>query len=256
MLARRSFIKAGLAAGVLPVFAPLANAQAAFERSRDVNQAIASAKGQAENLLAGALFSNLSLDNKDAIESANERIFNEIGAVVGGIPAEEAAVYAEPAQAILADALIERSVSVVPQMQTPVVPAAPSAGSDDLASVASDIVKAAFGVKGVEGAVFAQAATDLGLDSILARLAGPIRSGNFPVVAQFIRALLTQLAATSQTIPAIEKAAGAQAVKDILTNLSARYVLFVGWPVVVASIMFAIVQQRPRLIAAIEKAGL
>ena len=92
MLARRSFIKAGLAAGFLPAFAALANAQAAFERSRDVNQAIASAKGQAENLLASALFSNLSLDNKDAIESANERIFNEIGAVVGGIPPEEAAV--------------------------------------------------------------------------------------------------------------------------------------------------------------------
>jgi hypothetical protein len=256
MLARRSILTGGLAAGLVPAFASLAKAQVG-DRSRDVMQAIASAKGQAENLLAGALFSNLSAESAAAIESANERIFTAIAGAIGGIPAEEAILYADTGQMILAEQTIEKGVPAVPQEKTPIVSPQPaSSSSEDLAAIVAEIFKASFGVKDVDAAMLGQVAAELGLASVASRIAGLIRSGNLALAAEFMRAILTQLAASPQTVPVLEKALGPDAAKAILANLSARFVLFVGWPVVLVSVLFAISQQRARLVSAIEKAGL
>ncbi len=256
MLARRSILSGGLAAGLLPAMSTLARAQVA-DRSRDVIQVIASAKGQAENLLASSLYSNLSPDNSAVIEGANQRIFDAITSVLGGIPSEEAIIYAEPAQTIIAELMSERSVALVPQAVTPVIPAASSQeGSGELPGVVADIVKDAFGVKALDAAALTQIATELSLFDILSRVAGLIKSGNWALAAEFLRALLTQLAAAAQAIPAIEKAIGAEPVKEILTTIGARYVPFLGWPILVASILFAIMKHRNRLLEALEKARL
>jgi hypothetical protein len=256
MLARRSVLTGGVAAGLVPAFASLAKAQVG-DRSRDVIQAIASAKGQAENMLAGALFANLSEESAAAITSANERIFAEISGVIGGIPAEEAILYADTGQIILAEQVIERGVPAVPQTLAPIVDAqlAP-ASSEDLAAIAAGIVNAAFGVKDFDTSNLGKIASELGLASSAARIAGLIRSGNLALAAEFMRAILTQLAASPQTMPAIEKALGADGAKAILATLSARFVMFVGWPIVLVSILFAISRERGRLVASIEKAGL
>ena len=72
--------------------------------------------------------------------------------------------------------------------------------------------------------------------------------------AEFLRALLTQLGAAAAAIPAIQKALGEEALKEILTAVSARFVPFLGWPILIASILFAIMKHRNRLLAALEKA--
>jgi hypothetical protein len=74
------------------------------------------------------------------------------------------------------------------------------------------------------------------------------------LAAEFMRALLTQLGAAAAAIPAIEKALGEQAVKQILTAVSARFVPFLGWPILIASILFSVMKHRNRLLAALEKA--
>jgi hypothetical protein len=256
MFARRSILGAGLTAFFVPAAATLARAQS-FDRSRDVIQAVATAKGQAENLLAVSLFTNLSPENSAAIEGAHERIFNAITGVVGGIPAEEAVIYAETAQVILGDQMFERGVALVPTMQTPVIPAAsPEASSQDLPGIVADIINDAFGVKDLSGSQLTQVASDLALFDIAARLGGLIRQNNWALTAEFLRAVLTQLAASAQAIPALENAIGAQAVKEILTGASARFVLFVGWPILVATILFSAARRRDKLVAALEKAKL
>ncbi len=256
MLARRSILTGGLAAGLVPAFGSLAQAQVA-DRSRDVIQAIATAKGQAENMLAGALYSKLAPESAAPIESANERLLADITAVLGGIPPEEAALYAEPGQAIVAEQMIERGVPVVPQAAAPIVAGTPSATpSDDLAGVAADIIKGAFGFADLDASKLGEIAAQLALTSFLARIGGLIRSDNLALAAEFIRALLSQLAASPQTFPAIETALGQQTVKDILAAVGARYAVFVGWPVLIVSIMFAISKQRTRLVASLDKAGL
>ena len=256
MLARRSVLTGSLAAGLVPAFASLAKAQVG-DRSRNVIQAIAGAKGQAENMLAGALFSNLSEESAAAIESANDRIFGEIAGIVGGVPAEEAILYADTGQIILAEQMIEKNVPAVPQALAAVVGAQPAPpSSEDLGAIVAGIANAAFGVKDFDASKLGQIASDLGLAPVASRIASLIRSGNLALAAEFMRAILTQLAASPQTIPAVEKALGPDAVKAILANLSARFTLFVGWPIFLVSILFAISQQRGKLVTAIEKAGL
>ena len=256
MLARRSVLTGGLAAGLVPAFASLAKAQVG-DRSRDVIQAIAGAKGQAENMLAGALFSNLSEESAAAIESANERIFGEIAGIVGGVPAEEAILYADTGQIILAEQMIEktsppfRRPSPLSWACNPLFPR-----PRILAAIVAGIANAAFGVKDFDASKLGQIASDVGLAPVASRIAGLIRSGNLALAAEFMRAILTHLAASPQTIPAVEKALGPDAVKAILANLSARFTLFVGWPIFLVSILFAISQQRGKLVSAIEKAGL
>ena len=152
MFERRSLLKAGVAADLLPAIAAPARAQS-LERSRDAILAIARAKGQAENLLALALYSNLSADQAAAIEGVSERIFNAITGVLGGIPAEEAAVYAEPAQTIISDQMTELGVPLAPQTAVPVFPATSSqAASEELPAIMGDIIKDAFGVKDLDSA--------------------------------------------------------------------------------------------------------
>ena len=114
MWERRSMPKAGLAAGLFPALGSAARAQDA-NRSRDVMQTIATAKGQAENLLAVALYSNLSAENSKVIEGANERIFASLSGVLSGIPAEKAIIYAEPAQTMIAEQMPERGVAIAPE---------------------------------------------------------------------------------------------------------------------------------------------
>ncbi len=254
MLVRRSLLGAGLAAGLLPAMPTLARAQN-FDRSRDVIQAIANAKAQAENLLAVSLYSNLSPENNAIIESANERIFDAITGVLGGIPAEEAIIYAEPAQVIVAEQMSERSVAVVPPARIPVIPASASSegASEEAAAVVADIIKDAFGVKTLDVSGLMQVASELALLDILSRIAGMIRSGKWALAGEFIRSLLAQLAAAAQAAPAIEKAIGEQALKEILAGVSARFVPFLGWPVLVASILFSIVKHQNRLMAALDK---
>jgi hypothetical protein len=253
MLVRRSILKAGLAAGLLPALGCAARAQEA-DRSRDVMQTIATAKGQAENLLAGALYANLSPENSKVIEGANERIFAALAGVLGGIPAEEAAIYAEPSQTMIAEQMAERGVAVIPEAPTPVIPAGSSEGPDELIDVVGDIVKDAFGVKDLNVPGLTQVATELALLDIFSRIGQMIRANNWALAAEFMRALLTQLGAAAAAIPAIEKALGEQAVKQILTAVSARFVPFLGWPILIASILFSVMKHRNRLLAALEKA--
>ena len=255
MLARRSILKAGLGAGLLPALGAVANAQDA-DRSRDVMLAIATAKGQAENLLAAALYSNLSSENSKVIESSNERIFGELTGVLGGIPAEEATLYAEPAQMMIAEQMAERGVPVVPPTATPVIPGGSSEGADELLDVVGDIVKDAFGVRDLNVTGLMQVASELALLDIMGRIAGMIRSGNWALAAEFMRALLTQLGAAAAAFPAIQTALGEDALKEILTAVSARFVPFLGWPILIASILFAVMKHRKRLIAALDKAHL
>lgn len=252
MLARRSILKAGLAATLVPAAAAASRAQDA-ERSRDVIQVIATAKGQAENLLAAALYTNLSAENGNAAESANERVFGTLNKVLGGIPGEEAALYAEPAQTLLAEALIERSVPLMPETLTPLMLAGASEGPDDLIAVAGDIVKDAFGVTNLDVKGLLEVASELALLDVMSRIGAMIRADNWALAAQFLRALLTQLSSSVQAIPSLEKALGEQAVKEILTAASARFAPFIGWPVLVAAILFAIMRHRNRLLAALEK---
>jgi len=253
MLVRRSILKAGLAAGLFPALASAARAQDA-DRSRDVMQTIATAKGQAENLLAGALYANLSSENSKVIEGANERIFAALAGVLGGIPAEEATLYAEPSQTMIAEQMAERGVAVIPEAPTPVIPAGSSEGSGELIDVVGDIIKDAFGVKDLNVPGLTQVASELALLDIFSRIGGMIRANNWALAAEFLRALLTQLGAAAAAIPAIEKALGEQAVKQILTAVSARFVPFLGWPILIASILFAVMKHRNRLLAALEKA--
>ncbi len=253
MLVRRSILKAGLGAGLLPALGAVARAQE-VDRSRDVMQTIATAKGQAENLLAVALYSNLSSENSKVIESANERIFGSLSGVLGGIPTEEATLYAEPAQTMITEQMAERGVAVVPPAATPVIPGGASEGSDELLDVVGDIVKDAFGVKDLNVSGLMEVASELALIDIMSRIAGMIRSGNWALAAEFMRALLTQLGAAAQAIPAMQKALGDEALKEILTAVSARFVPFVGWPILIASILFAVMKHRKRLLAALEKA--
>ncbi len=256
MLARRSILTGSLAAGLVPALGSLAKAQVP-DRSRDVIQALAAAKGQAENLLAGALYAKLAPESAAAVESANERLFADIAAVVGGIPPEEATLYAEPGQTLIAEQMVERGVPVVPQAATPIAAGAASAtASDELTAIVGDILKGAFGVADLDAAKLTEVAAQLSLSPILSRIGGLIRTDNLPLAAEFIRALLTQLAASPQTIPALETALGQQTVKEVLAGAAARYAVFVGWPVLVVSILFAVSKQRARLDAAIQKAGL
>jgi len=253
MLVRRSILKAGLAAGLLPALGSAARAQDAA-RSRDVMQTIATAKGQAENLLASALYSNLSAENSKVIESANERIFASLSGVLSGIPAEEAIVYAEPAQTMIAEQMPERGVAIVPEAATPVIPGGSPEGSGELIDVVADIIKDAFGVKDLNVEGLTQVASELALIDIVSRIGGMIRSNNWALAAEFLRALLTQLGAAAAAIPAIQKALGEEALKEILTAVSARFVPFLGWPILIASILFAVMKHRNRLLAALEKA--
>lgn len=252
MFARRSVLKAGLAAGLIPAIGT-ANAQDA-DRSRDVMQTIATAKGQAENLLAVALYSNLSAEKGAAVESANERIFAQLTSVLGGIPAEEAALYAEPAQMMLAEQIIERGVRLVPEAASPVIPKGASEGGDELIDVVGDIVKDAFGVKDLNVQGLSQVTLELGILDLMSRIGGMIRANNWALAADFLRALLTQLAAAVQAIPALEKALGEETVKRILTAVSARFVPFIGWPILIAAILFAVMKHRARLLSALDKA--
>jgi hypothetical protein len=265
MLERRSILKAGLAAGLIPALASAAKAQEVdptgsaaraqdADRSRDVMQTIATAKGQAENVLAVALYSNLSAGNGKVIESANERIFKDLTAVLGGIPAEEATLYAEPAQAMLAEQMTERGVAVVPEAAAPVIPGGASEGSGELIDVVGDIIKDAFGVKDLNVQGLMQIATELAVLDFISRIGGMIRANNWALAAEFLRALLTQLGAAASAIPAIQKALGEQAVKEILTAVSARFVPFLGWPILIASILFAVMKHKNRLLSALEKA--
>ena len=253
MLERRSILKVGLAAGLLPALGSMARAQD-VDRSRDVMQTIATAKGQAENLLAVALYSNLSSENSKVIEAANERIFKDLTAVLGGIPAEEATLYAEPAQTMIAEQMAERGVAVVPEAATAVIPGGSSEGSGELIDVVGDIVKDAFGIKDLNVQGLTQVATELALIDIMSRIGGMIRSNNWALAAEFLRALLTQLGAAAAATPAIQKALGDEALKEILTAVSARFVPFLGWPILIASILFAAMKHRNRLLAALEKA--
>ncbi len=253
MVVRRSILKAGLVAGLLPALGGAARAQDA-NRSRDVMQAIATAKGQAENLLAMALYSNLSVESGKAIESANERISSALSAVLSGIPAEEAALYAEPAQAMIVEQMPERSVAVMPEAAIPVIPGGSSEGSGELIDVAGDIFKDAFGVKDLSAQGLNQIATELAILDIMSRIGEMIRANNWALAAAFMRALLTQLGAAAPAVPAIQKALGEQALNEILSALSARFVPFVGWPILIASILFAVKKHQNRLLAAVEKA--
>ena len=253
MFARRSVLKAGLAAGLIPVAGGAAKAQDA-DRSRDVMQAIATAKGQAENLLALALYSNLSLEKSPAVEASNERIFTQVTGVLGGIPAEEATLYAEPAQIMLAELMIERGVRVVPETAVPVIPKDATEGGEELIDVVGDIVKDAFGVKALNVQGLSQVASELGILDLISRIGGMIRANNWALAAVFLRALLTQLGAAVQAVPALEKALGEEAVTKILTAVSARFVLFLGWPVLIAGILFAVMKHRDRLLSALDKA--
>ena len=253
MVARRSILKAGFAAGLLPALSAAARAQD-IERSRDVMQTIATAKGQAENLLAVALYSKLSPENAKTVESANEKIFASLSGVLSGIPPEEAILYAEPAQTMLAEQLPERGVPLMPDAALPVIPGGASEGSGELIDVVGDIVKDAFGVKDLNVPGLMQAASELALLDIMSRIGAMIRAGEWALAAEFMRALLTQLGAAAQAIPALEKALGQQALKEILTAVSARFVPFLGWPILIASILFAVMKHRNRLLAALEKA--
>lgn len=252
MLARRSVLKSGLAAGLVPVLGGAASAQDS-ERSHDVVLVIATAKGMAENLLAAALYGKLSLDNK-AIEAANERIFKDLTGVVGGIPAEEAALYAELTLTPLTDAMTEHRVALVPEQLTPVIPAGSPGTSDELAGVVGDITKDAFGVNDLNVAGLQQAASQLGITSFLIRIGDSIRAGDWALAAQFLRAVLSQLAASVQTVPALEGALGEKAIAAILTGVSARFVPVIGWPILVATILYAIAKHKDRLLAALERA--
>jgi hypothetical protein len=256
MVPRRSLLTGGLAASLVPAFGPSARAQVG-DRSRDVIQVVASAKGQAENLLAGALYANFATDNATAIEGVNERLFGDISGVLGGIPPEEAIVYAEPAQTMLAELMIERGLTLVPPALTPIIAGAPAtASSGDLPGVAADILKRALGLKNVDASKLPEIVADLSLSPILSRVAALIKAGNLAVAAEFLRALLTQLAASQLTLPAIEKALGPDGAKEVLAAAAARYAIFLGWPVFLAAILYAVAQERGRLAAAIEKAGL
>lgn len=254
MLARRSILKVGLGVGVLSVAAGRAHAQFT-DRSRDVVQAIATAKGQAENLLAVALYSNLSTENKPAIEAANERVSSALAAVLGGIPAEEAFLYAEPAQALVAEAMVEAGVPAIPETKTPVIAAESSASSGEgLIDVAADIFKDAFGVQDLNVSGLTQVVSELALLDSLNRVGALIQAGNWALAADFLRALLSQLAASAQALPTLQRVLGEDAVKAILSAVGARFAPFIGWPILIAAILFAVEKHRQRLLAALEKA--
>jgi hypothetical protein len=256
MLPRRSLLTGSLAASLVPALGWPAKAQVG-DRSRDVIQVVAGAKGQAENLFASALYANFSTENVSAIEGANEKLFGDLSGIVGGIPAEESIIYAEPAQTMLAELMMERGVALVPPALTAILASAPAAASsDDLPGVAADILKRALGVKNVDASKLPEIVADLSLSPILSRVAALIKAGNLAVAAEFLRALLTQLGASPQVIPAIEKALGSDGAKEVLAAVSARYVVLVGWPVLLAAVLYAIAQDRNRLVAAIEKAAL
>ena len=134
--------------------------------------------------------------------------------MLGGIPAEEAAIYAEPSQTMIAEQMAERGVAVIPEAPTPVITAGSSEGPDELIDVVGDIVKDAFGVKDLNVPGLTQVATELALLDIFSRIGQMIRANNWALAAEFMRALLTQLGAAAAAIPAIEKALGEQAVKQ------------------------------------------
>ena len=222
MFGRRSILKAGVAAGLVPALGGLRES-AGVRPSRDVMQVMATAKGQAENLLALALFSNLSAESGGAIESASERIFGSITGVVGGIPAEEAVIYSEPSQTMLAEQMTERGVPLVPQAPTPVIPGEPSQpASGELIEVVAAIVKDAFGIKELNASGLAQVDSELGLSGITARIGGMVRANNWALAAAYFRALLSQLSAAAQTVPALQTAIGEQALKELLAGVSAQ----------------------------------
>jgi hypothetical protein len=242
-----------MVAGLLPALGGRAKAQE-VDRSRDVMQVIATAKGQAENLLALALFSNLSAESGGAIESASERIFGSITGVIGGIPAEEAVIYSEPSQTMLAEQMTERGVPLVPLAPTPVIPGEPSQpASGELIEVVGAIVKDAFGIKELNASGLAQVDSELGLSGITARIGGMVRANNWALAAAYFRALLSQLSAAAQTVPALQTAIGEQAVKELLAGVSARFAPFLGWPILIASILFSIKKHQARLLAALDK---
>ena len=72
MMERRSILKAGLAAGLAPALYGAAQAQDA-SRSRDIMHIVAVAKGQAENLLASALYAKLSPESARAVPPSTLR---------------------------------------------------------------------------------------------------------------------------------------------------------------------------------------
>ena len=175
---RRSILKARLAAGLFPALGSAARAQDAA-RSRDVMQTIATSKGQAENLLAVALYSNLSAENSKVIEGANERIFASLSGVLSGIPAEKAIIYAEPAQTMIAEQMPERGVAIAPEAATPVIPRGSSEGSAELIDVVGDIIKDAFGVKDLNIQGLMQVASELAILDIMSRIGRMIRANNW-----------------------------------------------------------------------------
>lgn len=255
MLHRRSVLSIGVAFGAAPLLCSGVEAQSA-DRSRDVILAVADAKAAAENLLSLALYAKFSLENASAQEGLNERIFASL-APLGGVPADEGQVYVEPSQAILAAQINERGFPLVPSAASAVVPIAKSGTSgDDLEAAVATVIKSAFGLQDLDAAGLSRLAEQFLLKDPLMRLAALIRSGEWAFAAQVLRTLLTQLAAIWQAVPAIQEAVGAEATKGILNAVTARYVPFVGWPVLVATILFAVAQHRERLISALDKARL
>jgi len=255
MLDRRSVLGGGVAAAALPLLTGSAKAQSA-DRSRDVIIAVADAKARAESLLLLALYTKLAPENVAALEGVNERIFASL-AQLGGVPPTEAEVYVEPAQAILAAKLGELGTALVPGSAAPVVPAAPAAlGGDDLAAAVAAVVKTAFSLQDIDKSGLSRLAAQFALQDVLTRLAAVIRSGDWALAAQVLRTLLSQLSAVWQAIPAIQEAIGPEATKGILDAAAARFVPFVGWPVLIATLLFAISRHRSQLIAAFDRAGL
>ncbi|MFT4079544.1 hypothetical protein [Rhodomicrobium sp.] len=255
MLHRRSVLGIGVALSTLPILSGKAGAQSS-DRSRDVILSVADAKAAAENLLSLALYAKLSPENASVLEGLNERIFASL-ALLGGVPAAEAEVYVEPAQAVLATQITERGIPLVPASASGVVPLVNSdAPSDDLSAAVAAVIKTAFGLRDINEAGLSSLAAQFSLKDVLAQLGSLIRSGEWALAAQVLRTLLSRLAAVWQAVPAIQEAIGPEATRGILSATAARYVPFVGWPVLVATILFAAAQHRERLISALDKAGL
>ena len=150
--------------------------------------------------------------------------------------------------------MAERGVPVVPEAAAPVIPKGSAEGSDELIAVVGDIVKDAFAMKDLNVSGLTEVASELSLIDIMSRIGAMIRANNWALAAQFLRALLTQLGAAAQALPTIQRALGEEAAKEILAAASARFVPFLGWPVLIAAILFAVMKHRNRLLNALEKA--
>ncbi|WP_155942469.1 hypothetical protein [Rhodomicrobium vannielii] len=217
---------------------------------------MADAKAAAENILSLALYAKFSPENVSALEGLNERIFASL-APLGGVPAAEAEVYVEPGQAILTAQINERGMPLVPSSASAVVSVVKSeTPGEDLNAAVAAVIKSAFGLRDIDAAGLSRLAEQFSLKDTLVQLAALIRSGEWAFAAQILRTLLTQLAAIWQAVPAIQEAIGAEATKGILNAVTTRFIPFVGWPVLVTTILFAVAQNRERLIAALDKAGL